>query len=122
MSKNNPVTAEFFGDELFPWLADTIGLLLDDDTVLDDGQGGVSESVIRVQLVKGSEVNIHISLPRADAARVIGKLHSTEESLYKIFRAILKNHGFNLSQFVIRGQEEQEPTPDGTVILRRSRK
>lgn len=110
MSRNTPVTPEFFARELYPWFLDTVGLLLDDETIMEDENGNPRSDYLRYEIGSTHDVRMFVRLPRVDAGRIIGKQHSMRESLYHVFRGICANHGFHLVSLEVYGIDDHSQT------------
>lgn len=95
--RNNPVTTEYFEEELLPLFEDCMYLLMDSDP---------ESSLVQWTFEpKTRVVTMHVQAPREDAARVIGREHRMRNSLYTLFSGICRNHGFNLAVLSVDGRE-----------------
>lgn len=103
--RNNPVTRDYLDEELIPLLEDMLSGLMDDPTVLDRPGAVFVEYFDETKVV-----NIAIKLFKPDAARIIGKEHSTRKCVYQLFQAILRNHGYNLRNYSVVGLNEDGST------------
>lgn len=103
--RNTPQTREFLEEEILPLVEDVISSLLDDPSALE------KDGAFNYDMASETRsVSITVRLFKPDAARVIGKEHATRQSLYHLFSAIFKNHGFELHSLNILGLQE-----DGTT-------
>jgi predicted RNA-binding protein YlqC (UPF0109 family) len=99
--RNTPVTREFFEEELLPVFEDVISLLLDNPDVVND------TNAVSYQFAgESKEIELTVRLKRPDAARIIGREHSTRTSLAWLFGGICRNHGFQLSNLIVIGLYE----------------
>lgn len=95
--RNTPTTLAFFEDELLPLFEDCICSLLDEDPDMDVG-------IIHYHVDEAKKtVSMDVRLPRKDAGRVVGREHRMRQSLYTLYSAICRNHGFNLVKFTVSG-------------------
>lgn len=108
-----PTTRDFFHDEIAPLIEDVVESLLDADIPNAD-------EVFKYEFTDATDISIYIRLPRADAARVIGKERKMRDTLYHLFRAVLKNHGFTLNDLIAIGHGPVEGKPEPVVDVRQT--